>query len=206
MRGGKHQLKDRLLKAFGEIPVSREGLRSLRRDDVNWIIRREVDWMIIFLEAEREVEHVSKAARVFKPDSASLESLNRVFKIARQFHDAVNSMPPSAWLLLKDELGSLPPTHSSIIARARLGDLRRRSKGGRPVDPTTRTAAALAEQAARSYELLTGKKATPGFNPYSGERSKFERFLADVFASIGIEASAEAHAKHLRAREKTASK
>ena len=67
---------------------------------------------------------------------------------------------------------------------------------------THHVAGDVARRTARAYELLTGKRATPGGNRVSDERNEFERLLQKVYANLGIEASAEVHARKL-VREKT---
>ena len=73
------------------------------------------------------------------------------------------------------------------------------SKKGRPV---SRPAADVTAAAALAFTRLTGKPATPGYNPYKEERSSFEQFLAEINSVFGIEANTERQAKSLRDKMK----
>ncbi len=68
--------------------------------------------------------------------------------------------------------------------------------------PQSQPAAAVTKMAALVFTELTGKPATPGYNAYTEQRSCFERFLAEIFAALGIEASTERQARSLRDKKK----
>jgi len=75
-----------------------------------------------------------------------------------------------------------------------------RSKGGAPVKQLPRE---VAEIAAKAYERITGKEATPARNFVTDKPLGFEKFLEEVYCVLGVQVSAEDQAKLLRRREKT---
>jgi hypothetical protein len=71
-------------------------------------------------------------------------------------------------------------------------------RGGRPQEPITIVADYLANRIAEDYELLTGKRATAGTSDrVFDERNEFEQLLGEVYANLGIAASAEVQARKL---------
>jgi len=154
-------------------------------------------------------------------DSNVRKHLAMMIKLERKLYDAVKSMPSELDHYLFGSMfmsnhglaqvgvncnaltpGYLSPRQLLCREVSRLGeifsDTNRRVvvKRGRP---DSEPASFVTEMAAMVFEELSGKTVTRAYNAYAeaGGQSTFERFLADVFSALDIEASVERQTRAL---------
>jgi hypothetical protein len=137
--------------------------------------------------------------------------LKRVDGHAQQLIECIEHLPLNTFDAIRIALRSRPmgepvfdSSHDKLPLPSRnrlLTDLRQLKEASSRALSRRRSGNRLASEvtnvAALCYTSLTGKAATPGWNPYEEERSEFERLLAGIFEILGIEVSAERQSKNL---------
>ena len=171
----------------------------------------EVRWLLLSVSYAHLSRH-TPPPEFTEWNAESVASVKQFGALASKMAVCLHRMPPGAWMALFQRgpalghavLGLEKGFYEKLAKGAERAGSRalKKPKGGRPIKWTHHVAGDVARRTARAYELLTGKRATPGGNRVSDERNEFERLLQKVYANLGIEASAEVHARKL-VREKT---
>jgi hypothetical protein len=218
--------RNKLVELLEELPIEGGAFADFSAELRHDLVDLHADWIIRSTEVG---EYREWRETKVSGDVKAQKSVQRFAKLVEQLIECINSLPSNAVKAIISETGALDlqaalvmvaekssqsssqslAPHPYIlrialqkflpgVIRASQRDLTP-SQGGRRVK---RLARETAEAAAKTYEFITGKVATPYRDRITSEPMNFERFLGDVYRALGITASAEDQAKALR-REKT---
>lgn len=155
--------------------------------------------------ASELVKHIEAAfLRYGLKPKATAEELKTIRALSADLHRALNHASPAAGAVIASNLGGDLTTLRTLRrgALAILADLYRGAKPAPGAKPKL-YARAIADAAAATYTVATGKPPTRVTDPESNEPGGvFRAFLTNVFEAANVDAQADTHVARLTARRK----